>query len=155
MDEKTAETTRLPSAVSQARAFERARAARQTETAEDYVELIADLIAAQGEARLVDLAKRLGVSHPTASKVVERLQREDLVVSKPYRSIFLTVQGEQLARRCKARHQIVTEFLRSLGISHGVAEIDAEGVEHHVSEETIIAFRRFLVSRGVEVPELD
>ncbi|MEM1398824.1 MAG: manganese-binding transcriptional regulator MntR [Pseudomonadota bacterium] len=155
MDEKTVVAPELPNAKTQARAFETVRAAHQTETAEDYVELIADLIAAQGEARLVDLAKRLGVSHPTASKVIERLQREELVVSRPYRSIFLTEKGEALARRCKARHQIVSKFLQSLGISEPIAEIDAEGVEHHVSEETIAAFHRALVAKGIDVPDLD
>lgn len=154
MGDRTGDSALMPSIRRQAEAFERVRAARQSETAEDYVELIADLIGAQGEARLVDLAGRLGVSHPTASKVIDRLQREELVVSRPYRSIFLTEKGEQLARRCKIRHQIVTEFLMALGISPEIAEIDAEGVEHHVSGETIAAFHRYLAGQGIDVPDL-
>ena len=155
MDDPAGQETVMPSVKRQVEAFERVRAARQSETAEDYVELIADLISAQGEARLVDLAGRLGVSHPTASKVIDRLQREKLVVSRPYRSIFLTEEGEKLARRCKIRHQIVTEFLTALGISPKTAELDAEGVEHHVSAETIAAFHRFLVGQGIDVPDLE
>lgn len=124
--------------------FERVREAHQTETAEDYVELIADLIDAQGEARVVDLASRLGVSHATVNKVIGRLNRAGLVNNQPYRSLFLTDEGWALARRCKERHQVVLDFLLALGISPATAEADAEGVEHHVSAETLAAFQSFI-----------
>ena len=77
----------------QAERFKRVRDAHQTEMAEDYVELIADLIDRKGEARLVDLAECLGVSKPTVSGAIQRLQREGLVSSEPYRAIFLTEKG--------------------------------------------------------------
>ncbi|QQG37385.1 MAG: manganese-binding transcriptional regulator MntR [Micavibrio aeruginosavorus] len=128
----------------QARWFNRVREAHQAETAEDYVELIADLIEAQGEARVVDLANRFGVSHATVNKVIVRLNREGLVSNQPYRSLFLTETGKDLARRCKERHRVVLDFLLALGISPATAEADAEGVEHHVSEETLTAFRNFI-----------
>ena len=118
------------------------------ETAEDYVELIAQLLAASGEARTVDIAQRLGVSHVTVTKTLARLQREGLVRSEPYRSIFLTGDGEALAQRSALRHQLVVQFLRELGVPPDVAEVDAEGIEHHVSEETLEAMRRFVKSRG-------
>ena len=76
----------------QAGGFEKVREAHQTELAEDYVELIADLIAAHGEARAVDLARRLGVTNATVNKTVQRLMREGLVESRPYRAIFLTTR---------------------------------------------------------------
>src|SRR3546814_7351586 len=126
----------LPTAERHAEAFEQIRSAHQTETAEDYVEMIADLIEAQGEARLVDIAGRFGVSHPTAKKIIDRLQREGLVTSRPYRSIFLTEKGHTLAAYCKRRHQVVLSFLKALGVGDRNAEIDAEGIEHHVSNET-------------------
>ena len=128
----------------QAQWFERVREAHQTETAEDYVELIADLIEANGEARVVDLAVRFGVSHATVNKIIARLNREGLVTNKPYRSLFLTEAGQALARKCKERHNIVLEFLKALGVSEEVAEMDSEGVEHHVSAETLEAFKRFI-----------
>lgn len=128
----------------QAQWFERVRQAHQTETAEDYVELIADLIEAKGEARVVDLSQRFGVSHATVNKVIARLKKEGLVNSEPYRSLFLTKDGEKLAQACKERHIIVVEFLKSLGVSEKTAEMDAEGVEHHVSEETLKAFQKFI-----------
>lgn len=85
----------------QARWFARVRKAHQTETTEDYVELIADLIEVQKEARLSDLAARLGVSHPTANKVVARLKEEGYIESEPYRSIFLTRKGKNWPENAK------------------------------------------------------
>lgn len=128
----------------QAQWFGKVREAHQTETAEDYVELIADLIEANGEARVVDLSERFGVSHATVNKVIVRLKKEGLVNSQPYRSLFLTDKGRKLAQACKERHIIVFEFLKSIGVSAKTAEMDAEGVEHHVSEETLRAFKKFI-----------
>ncbi|MDB5492097.1 MAG: Mn-dependent transcriptional regulator MntR [Micavibrio sp.] len=127
----------------QALRFNRVREAHQTETAEDYVELIADLIETQGEARVVDLATRFGVSHATVNKVILRLNREGLVVNKKYRSLFLTDEGRELAAKCRERHQVVTDFLKAIGVPDDIAELDAEGVEHHVSAETLKIFKAF------------
>jgi DtxR family manganese transport transcriptional regulator len=114
------------------------------ETAADYVELIEELISELGEARGVDLAARLGVSHVTVSKTVKRLAREGLVIARPYRGIFLTDKGRELAKESRERHDLVLGLLRKLGVSPTIAEIDAEGMEHHVSPETLRAIRRFL-----------
>ncbi|MEM6496255.1 MAG: manganese-binding transcriptional regulator MntR, partial [Pseudomonadota bacterium] len=111
--------------------------------AEDYVELIAKLIDETGEARAVDLAEWLGVSKPTVNNTIQRLQRDGLVTSKPYRSIFLTDAGRKMADMARERHHIVREFLIALGVSPETAETDAEGIEHHVSEETLALFKAF------------
>ena len=113
------------------------RDAHATEMAEDYTELIGDLIEATGEARLTDLAENIGVSHATAAKVVKRLQRSGLVHSRPYRSIYLTESGQAMADASRRRHKIVYDFLRALGIDQLTAEADAEGIEHHCSEATL------------------
>ncbi len=131
-----------------AQQFRSTRRAHETETAEDYVELIADLIEATGEARSVEISARLGVSGPTVTKTVGRLQRDGLVESRPYRSIFLTEAGWEMARRCRRRHRIVLEFLLSLGVDEETARIDAEGMEHHVSERTLDVFERAIGGRG-------
>ena len=127
-----------------AAAFQRMRDAHSTEMAEDYVELIGDLIVEMGEARLTDLAENLGVTHATAAKVVQRLAREGLVESRPYRSIFLTEAGQTMAAESRARHKIVHDFLIALGVSEINAEADAEGIEHHVSEETLKVFEKMI-----------
>jgi DtxR family manganese transport transcriptional regulator len=127
--------------------FRRVREAHQTEVAEDYVELIADLIEHTGEARVVDLAERLGVTNATVNNTIQRLQRDGFVTSRPYRSIFLTAKGKELAEMASERHQIVRDFLIHLGVAPSIADADAEGIEHHVSDATLEAFRAHLRSK--------
>lgn len=124
-------------------AFEQVREAHQSETAEDYVEMIADLIAEKGEARVVDLAAAFAVTHATVNKTIARLNKEGFVTNEKYRSLFLTPKGQKMAETCKARHEIVVGFLKSIGVSARTAELDAEGVEHHISPETLKAFAAF------------
>jgi len=123
--------------------FEQVRNARNSETAEDYTEMIADLIRNAGEARAVDLAKHFGVTGPTVNSIIRRLVRDGLVVSKPYRSIFLTGKGQILADYCKKRHEIVYNFLIKIGVNSDIAKNDAEGIEHHVSAETLSVFEKY------------
>ena len=127
--------------------FKRVREAHQTELAEDYVELIDDLITETGEARVVDLAGRLGVTNATVNNTIQRLQRDGLVTAKPYRAIFLTERGQEMATTARDRHRIVLDLLLALGVDGATAELDAEGIEHHVSEATLAAFRAFLEAR--------
>lgn len=127
--------------------FSQARSARSLEIFEDYTELIAELVEERGEARITDIASRLGVTHPTATKAVARLKREGLVVSRPYRSVFLTPLGEEMAQRVKARHRLVVALLLAVGVPPDAAEADAEGMEHHVSDATLAAFEAYLKSR--------
>lgn len=122
-----------------AAAFRKVREAHQTEMAEDYVELIGDLIAATGEARLTDVAGSMGVTQASASKVVARLKREGLVDNRPYRSIFLTEAGAAMAAESRRRHRVVLDFLLALGLDADTAANDSEGIEHHVSAATLAA----------------
>lgn len=124
--------------------FQRARRDHQTEVAEDYVELIARLIEEQGEARSSELASRLGVSPATVGQTLQRLQKEGLVTSEPYRSIFLTEKGKEMAAFSQERHETVLSFLLAIGVDRKTAEHDSEGMEHHVSAETLAALKRFL-----------
>ena len=137
----------LPAEQIQARRFSRARAAQSGALHEDYVELIADLLATSGEARPTDIARRLGVAHATAIKTIARLKRDGLAMGLPYRGVFLTKQGQELAERIKARHRLVVDILLALGVPPEAAEADAEGMEHFVSEPTRAAFLEFLRSR--------
>jgi DtxR family manganese transport transcriptional regulator len=136
------------SAEMQARALRQTRRKHSLETAEDYAEAIAELTETVGEARAVDLARRLGVSHVTVIRTVSRLQRDGYTSSRPYRAIFLTEKGARLAKESRERHGLVADFLRSLGIPEAVVQEDAEGIEHHVSAETLEAFRRHLAKDG-------
>ncbi len=124
--------------------FRQTREAHRAEVADDYVELVAELIESAGEARAVDIARRLGVSHATVVNTINRLQQSGLVLSRPYRAIFLTDKGRRMADASRKRHRIVLEFLRTIGVSDKMAQADAEGMEHHVSRETLAAFGRVI-----------
>src|ERR1700683_1540378 len=135
---------KLPAEGTQARRFGKTRSAQSTALLEDYVELIADLLASAGEARPTDIARRLGVSHATAIKTIARLKRAGMATARPYRGVFLTEAGTALAQRVRVRHRLVVDVLRALGVPAEAAEAHAEVIEHHVSETTLKAFARFL-----------
>ncbi len=137
----------LPTADDHASRFARQREADRNATAEDYVELIADLLRENGEARSVDIAKRMGVSQATVAATIGRLQRDGFVDTKPYRGLFLTPVGQDLATAAKRRHELVVRFLIAVGLDPATAEEDAEGLEHHVSDKALAAFSRFLSDR--------
>jgi DtxR family transcriptional regulator, manganese transport regulator len=127
----------------QSAAFQRTRADHSSELVEDYVELIADLIDEKGEARGTDVALRLGVANATVAKMLKKLVERGLVTQEPYRDIMLTGNGWLLAENGRRRHHVVENFLLTLGISPETARIDSEGIEHHVSDETLSAMMRF------------
>ncbi|MBS1709314.1 MAG: manganese-binding transcriptional regulator MntR, partial [Armatimonadetes bacterium] len=108
--------------MSTAERFRRVREDHSRETAEDYVELIQALTVENGEARAVDLATRLGVSQVTVTKTIQRLVRDGLVTSQPYRAVFLTEEGRRLADESRRRHEIVVGFLLALGVGEQTAE---------------------------------
>ena len=89
---------------------------------------------------------RAGWELPTRrrSKRSGGLKREGLAVAKPYRGVFLTEAGESLAARVRTRHRVVVDLLLAVGVPLEAAESDAEGIEHHVSDATMVAFARFL-----------
>ena len=113
-----------------------------SEIAEDYLEAIADLSATAGAARVTALARQFGVSHVTVTRTVSRLHRAGYVTTQPYRAISLTEKGRTVAEKSKKRHLIVVQFLRSLGLPEFVVQRDAEGMEHHVSPETLAAMEK-------------
>lgn len=135
---------RFSSAKLRSAAFKRVRADHQAELAQDYVELIADLIEERGEARGTDVALRLGVANATVVKTLKRLQDQGLVTQEPYRAIFLTGEGMKMADDGRRRHRIVEGLLLALGVSPETARIDSEGIEHHVSDESLKAMAKFL-----------
>ncbi len=132
------------SAKKQAEALKATREQHAAEVAQDYLEAIAVLIEQNGEARVVDLAGRLGISHATVIQTVARLRKKGLVFNEPYRSIFLTDKGRDIAEEARHRHAVTVATLIKLGVSPATAEVDAEGMEHHVSRETLGIFEKFV-----------
>jgi len=108
---------------------------------------LGDVVQEKDECRVLDLARHFAVSHVTVSRIVGRLKQQGLMDTAPYRPITLTAEGTRLAKRVKKRHQVVLEFLLSLGVDQKTADIDSEGIEHHVSDVTLAAMKRHLKSR--------
>ncbi|HHT3905473.1 TPA: manganese-binding transcriptional regulator MntR [Klebsiella pneumoniae] len=144
----TKKVTQLVNVEEHVEGFRQVREAHRRELIDDYVELISDLINEVGEARQVDMAARLGVSQPTVAKMLKRLASVGLIEQIPWRGIFLTPEGEKLAQESRERHQIVEDFLLAIGVSPEIARRDAEGMEHHVSEETLAMFLKFTQTQG-------
>jgi DtxR family transcriptional regulator, manganese transport regulator len=136
------------SSVSQrvANAHSRTRSDHSQETAEDYVEAVADIIRKQPTCRIADLAKHFAVSHVTVHRIIARLQAEGLVETQPYRPVTLTAKGEEIALLSRQRHEIVFQFLLAIGVSPDMAAIDAEGIEHHVSPQTLRQMEKWIDS---------
>lgn len=140
---------RLQSAKLRSAAFKRTRADHQAEISEDYVELIAELIDEKGEARGTDIALRLGVANATVVNTLKRLQNQGLVTQEPYRAIFLSADGWKMAEDGRRKHEIVEKFLLAIGVPEATARIDSEGIEHHVSADTLKAMARFLIRKPI------
>ena len=128
--------------------YQRTRSDHSTELSDDYVEAIAEIIAERSTCRVKELAKRFMVSHVTVTRTLSRLKKENLIKKQPYGPVFLTATGEKLAKQSKQRHDVVLQFLIAIGVNEKTAEIDAEGIEHHVSDETLTAMDRLANARG-------
>jgi DtxR family manganese transport transcriptional regulator len=124
--------------------FAKTRRDHAVETAEDYVEAIEDIRDEIDSCRVRDLANRMQVSHVTVTRILSRLESEGLVNRVPYGPVELTSAGRRMARASRERHRLLLDFLLAIGVFPEVAEHDAEGMEHHVSEQTLRAIRRFL-----------
>ena len=124
--------------------FERIRSDHRSEVAEDYLEAIADFEQRNGSCRGTDLAQHFSVRHATVTQTLARLKDAGYVTTERYGPVGLTRKGRQVARKSRQRHDIVLSFLLKLGVSESVAAADAEGIEHHVSDETLACFKKFV-----------
>lgn len=127
-----------------AQPFIETRNHHESELAEDYVEIIAELISLRGEARVSDIAKCLGVSHVTVVRTIERLKKKGFLCAEPHQPITLSTEGQALAKFCRERHLFLLKYLTALGVPESVAAIDVEGMEHHISQTTMEAFKKQL-----------
>ncbi len=113
---------------------------RHTSSAvEDYLERILELINMKGYARVVDIAQRLQISKASVTNMVQRLDAEGLLKYEKFRGLALTTAGEELARNITHRHQLLSDFLKLLGLDDEVIYHDVEGMEHHISPPTLRA----------------
>jgi DtxR family manganese transport transcriptional regulator len=124
--------------------FAKTRTDHATETAEDYVEAIEDVLQVQPTCRVKDLAAKMEVSHVTVTRILQRLGTEGLIDKDPYGPCTLTDAGTAMARRSRRRHALLLDFLLHIGVPAADAKRDAEGMEHHVSDATLAAMRAAL-----------
>lgn len=110
-----------------------------TSTAEDYLERIYALIKEKGYARVSDIAEALQVSPSTVTRMVQKLDEQDLLLYERYRGLSLTEEGERVGRSIHKRHKALEDFLDLLGIhDKDTVEQDIEGIEHHLSSKTLL-----------------
>lgn len=113
---------------------------RTSVAAEDYLEKIEQLISRKGYARVVDIAAELKISQASVTAMVQKLDAEGFVKYEKYRGMVLTSSGLEVARRIAHRHQLLTDFLRAIGVNdEKIIYDDVEGMEHHISPETFKA----------------
>ncbi len=134
-------------------AYRKVRADHATETAQDYVEAVSDIVHRQGVCRVKHLTEHMGVSHVTVSRIISRLRDERLVETEQYRPIRLTAKGERLAAESRRRHEVVLRFLLALGVPEAEAGSDAEGIEHHVGSSTLLRMEQFLKHQAADVKD--
>src|SRR5215210_951051 len=109
--------------------------------AEDYLERILELINTKGYARVADIALGLRISQASVTNMVQRLDGDGLLKYEKYRGLVLTTAGESLARNITRRHQLLSDFLKLLGLDEEVIYHDVEGMEHHISPPTVRALQ--------------
>jgi len=127
--------------------FRKVRTDHATETAQDYVEAVSDIVHNKGECRVKDLSELLGVSHVTVSRAVARFQQQRLITTEPYRPIRLTARGERLAAESRRRHEIVLAFLEAIGVPKRESLRDAEGIEYDAGHVSLRCMERFIQQR--------
>jgi Mn-dependent DtxR family transcriptional regulator len=108
---------------------------------DDYLEQILHLIEEKGYARPVDVSERLKISQASVTNMLQRLDAEGLVKHEKYRGTTLTEEGHRIARAIIDRHELLTEFLQLFGIDEEIIYRDVEGMEHHVSRDTLNVIR--------------
>jgi Mn-dependent DtxR family transcriptional regulator len=118
---------------------------QHTDRMEDYLEVIYELINKKGYATQTDIAESLNVSLPSVSKMLQRLDESKYLKYEKYRGVNLTEEGIEVAKNIHEKHTILSEFFKMIGVDEDVANIDAEGVEHHIHAQTLKKLREFIV----------
>ena len=108
-----------------------------SQSAEDYLERIHELITEKGYARVVDIAESLGVKQASVTSMVQRLGELGYLNYEKYRGLILTERGREVACNVQRRHATLSAFFSILGLPEDTQRRDIEGIEHHLSAETV------------------
>lgn len=104
---------------------------------EDYLEQIHNLIGQKGYARVVDIAANLQISQASVTNMIQRLDAEGLVIYERYRGVVLTEAGSKVGAEIARRHEVLTRLLSGFGLNPATVHQDVEGMEHHISRQTL------------------
>ncbi len=104
---------------------------------EDYLEQIHNLIEGKGYARVVDIAKNLGISQASVTNMIQKLDAEGFVIYERYRGVVMTDSGRKIGQEIARRHEVLTRLLASFGLDAKTVHEDVEGMEHHMSRQTL------------------
>lgn len=104
---------------------------------EDYLEQIHNLIEAKGYARVVDIAQNLGISQASVTNMIQKLDAEGYLVYERYRGVTLTEEGRKIGQEIARRHEVLTRLLSTFGLDADTVHHDVEGMEHHISRQTL------------------
>lgn len=118
---------------------------KQTDRMEDYLEVIYELIKNKGYATQTDISESLNVSLPGVTKMLQRLDERNYLIYEKYRGISLTEAGIKLAEIIREKHGLLSEFFKMIGVDGDIANIDAEGIEHHLHPQTLKKLREFML----------
>ncbi len=124
-----------------------------TPSMEDYLENIYKLIEQKGYARVSDIAEALEVHPSSVTKMVQKLDQNKYLVYEKYRGLVLTPKGKKIGKRLVDRHHLLEQFLRLIGVSEELIYKDVEGIEHHLSWDSITCIEN-LVAYLEEHPDL-
>jgi Mn-dependent DtxR family transcriptional regulator len=116
----------------------------RSESTEDHLERIQELVDQKGYARVADIAAALGLSRSAVSNMVRRLAARGFVNYEKYRGLTLTAEGQAVARHIKERDHTLTELFQLLGLSPETIEQEVEVIEHHLTPETLRVFSRLV-----------
>ncbi|WGG43917.1 transcriptional regulator MntR [Rossellomorea sp. DA94] len=108
-----------------------------TPSMEDYIEQIYMLIENKGYARVSDIAEALSVHPSSVTKMVQKLDKDDYLIYEKYRGLVLTPKGNKIGKRLVYRHELLEQFLRVIGVKEEHIYEDVEGIEHHLSWDSI------------------
>ncbi|GAB3791395.1 transcriptional regulator MntR [Virgibacillus kimchii] len=108
-----------------------------TPSMEDYIEQIYNLIESKGYARVSDIAEALQVHPSSVTKMVQKLDKDDYLNYEKYRGLILTPKGNKIGKRLVFRHELLEEFLEIIGVNKENIYEDVEGIEHHLSWNSI------------------
>jgi Mn-dependent DtxR family transcriptional regulator len=110
---------------------------RPSQSAEDYLERIHELIQEKGYARVVDIASSLKVKQASVTSMVQKLDELGFLKYEKYRGLVLTDKGREVAKRIQNRHATLSRFFSLFGLSPETQQQDIEGIEHHLSPATV------------------